>query len=314
MKFVVLLLSVLFGQKLLSAEVDHFSTAKTEMSDASDVINTLANQSVQEALLDMEKSKEGCDDELLYKRLRKIFANHSHGSLTKFILNSGEVPILKLPLAESIYSGWSIWDGLILGKPNADKSPLALFPLVQMRKTRIGVDKFEHMFGRGFSYFKKHYLKGKSLEKTFKSGIFGEKTIYGGNKLATGVFSYADLAANFQGMRFWNHVLQYGEDVLGEYYGPYVKCDKGRFVQNELIDFNKYIDEAMNESINCSKFPTKSTLKKFKQALSERQMNCPLSQEVFESLWNKYGNYAPVILNEDGPGVVDYFGEFKGVW
>ena len=93
------------------------------------------------------------------------------------------------------------------------------------------------MFGMGFTYFTKHYQKGKDIKDVLSYGIALEKTILGGNVFATGVFSYGDLSANFNGMRFWNHVLQKNDDILGSEHnlGPYVTCSADKWQVNEKL-------------------------------------------------------------------------------
>jgi hypothetical protein len=174
----------------------------------------------------------------------------------------------------------------------------------------------------GFQYFDRHYLRGHSLKRVLKRGIFFEKTILGGNVLATGVFAYADLAANFNGMRFWNHMLQKRDDVLGSEHniGPYISCTDGKWEQVKEIDFTAYLDSSSDESINCSKFATKKGLKKYEQYLTNNNMACPIRTELLEDLKIKYNvethgdsKSRPLshwILNLDGNGKVSYLNEF----
>lgn len=292
-----------------SAEVDQFTTRHLDLKDASELVNLEANRHVRNALARLENI--GCDEDSLYKELRKAFANHKHGELTIHMLHAENFPRHQIALRESVYADWNSWDGFLLGRPSAANSPLALGPLVNIDGIRVGTDKFEHIFGRGFMYFKRHYLKGHSLKRVFKFGIRGEKTLFGGNKLATGVFSYADLSANFNGMRFWNHMLQLREDVMGDNHGPYISCQDNRFVQVKEIDFRHYIDESMDESINCSKFATKKTMRKFVSRVEALGYSCPIAPEKLEEMRLKYGALSHWIINEDGPDDVSYFGEFR---
>ena len=294
---------------LLAAEVDQYTTRHLELADASEHINQEANLHVRNALSHIEE--QGCNEEALYTELRKAFANHKTGKLTIHMLHADNFPRSNIALRESVYADWTRWDGYLLGRPAAANSPLALGPLVNIDGQRVGTDKFEHMFGRGFAYFKSHYLRGKSLKRVLKFGIFMEKTTLGGNKLATGVFSYADLAANFNGMRFWNHILQLRPDVLGDDHGPYISCIDGKYKQVKEIDFKHYVDESMDESINCSKFATKRTMRKFVSRVEALGYSCPMSVDKLEEMRQKYGKISHWIINEDGPDDVSYYSEFR---
>ena len=47
-------------------------------------------------------------------------------------------------------------------------------------------------------------------------GEMREKGVYGFS--TTGIFSYADLVANFNGYRFWNRVLKTEKDPISPFY------------------------------------------------------------------------------------------------
>lgn len=325
---------LLFAAPAGAAEADHFTLEDGQMVDITAEVNRLANEGLQAAIDDLN-AQGGCDaspasEELLYERLTDVFSNHKKGKLVQAILH-GDLPRTVIPLKESLYSEWSIWNGFLLGRRGAAKSPLALSPLIKIGDVVIGVDKLEHMFGMGQRYFKGHYLDGKPLVRVLKGGIFKEKTALGGNMLATGVFSYADLSANFNGMRFWNHMLQLRDDVLGPQHniGPYLACRSGKWAKNEErpIDLRSYVDASMQESINCSKFATNAGVRKFQEALADRQAKsgarifaCPENPGLLADTARKYevaiagdGGGSTVdhwIINREGNAKVSYFNEF----
>lgn len=305
----------------MAAESDNFTARQLPLVDASEQVNELANKYLKNSLKNL--SANGCNEALLYVELRKVFANHSIGEFTKDILYKSAVPIYNLPLKHSVYQDWEIPDGYLLGKKSAASSPLALSPLIKIGDQAIGIDKFEHMFGMGYDYFKKHYNKNRNEKLVLNYGGAMEKTILGGNVFATGVFSYADLSANFNGMRFWNHMLQKQDDILGadQNLGPYVICQDNKWAVNEKnpIDFKNYIDASMDESINCSKFAGTKAIKKFKAAVvrrgftnSQGKAACPIEPEKLVEMKEKYKNSGVVnkIINSDGIGRVNYFKEF----
>lgn len=305
-----------------SAEADNFTARQLDLKDVSKEVNALANNYLKKAITDLNK-KGPCDEEALYKELRLYFANHSKGELVKDILYKNAVEINALPIKQSVYSTWEATDGYLLGRKKAATSPLALSPLIKIGDQVVGVDKLEHMFGMGFDYFGKHYIKGKSIGKVLNYGIALEKTILGGNVLATGVFSYGDLAANFNGMRFWNHVLQKNDDILGsqENKGPFLTCEQNKWsaVESNPIDFRNYLDASTDESINCSKFAGTKAVAKFKKQVkirgfltTEGAAACPVEPEVLKLMREKYkpSGVEHLIINDEGNGKVSYFNEF----
>lgn len=330
MKAALILGLILFSSHLMAGEADHYTDRDLLTVDISEQLNDLANGYLKDAVNTLNDQSDCNQTEgselVLYKELTKYFANHSKGLLVKEVLYKNYVSKRMIGLKDSVYGEWSIFNGYLMGKKSAADSPLALTPMIRVGKHVVGTDKLEHMFGMGQRYFKKYYLKNKNLRKVLKSGIFSEKTALGGNVLATGVFAYADLSANFNGMRFWNHMLQKRDDVLGsdKNIGPYIRCENGKYetVESNPIDFRNYIDASMDESINCSKFATKSGLKKFEKGIKAINADyaCPMSKETLKSMLEKYNVTTPKdkkkraishwILNKKGNEKVSYFNEF----
>ena len=80
----------------------------------------------------------------------------------------------------------------------------------------FGTDKLSHWMSTGERYYrkyKKNFKKFNDKEKAFKEainyGIFLDRFILGG--ISSGVFSYADLEANFQGLLFNRNFCEAGE-------------------------------------------------------------------------------------------------------
>ncbi len=298
---------------VIASETDGFTNRQSSLEDSSVIINEYTNKYVAQALNDLNQAQASCNEEALYKELRKYFANHMNGILVKDILNNVDIPKRPVVMSESVYSDWSAWDGLGMGVTFIARSGITISPILNFNNVIIGADKFEHFFGQGFAYFTANYLKKKGTTKAIKGGVVREKIFLGGNKIGNGVFSYGDLSANFNGMRFWNHILQKHDDVMGVEHnlGPYIECEKNKWVQVKKIDFTDYIDSSMDESINCSKFPSGSTVEKFKNSVAEMGLTCPVDKAKLDEMVVKYGPLSKWIINQNGNDVIHYFGEFK---
>ncbi len=288
----------------MSAEVDQFTRNNEVLSDSSELLNVKANLAVVNSIQSANQLGKGCSEKDLYKELRGYFANHLKGKLVIDILSNPSIEKRNIQLKESIFQDWSAWDGVGLGITIISKKGVTMSEVMRVGDYEMGVDKLEHMFGQGFSYFEKNYHKGKGEMAALKRGILLERTLLGGPKFINGVFSYGDLSANFNGMRFWNHMLQLHVDVLGPEFniGPYITCENNLWVKAKEIDFKNYIDDSFDESINCSKFPSKSTAKKFTDRLTKMGTSCPLDQKRLDDVTVKYKHLAKWIINPDGAG------------
>ena len=306
-------MSLLSAPNLLAAETDQFSKLDQPVEDSAELLNSKVNTYIEKSLQVLNANVHLCEEKDLYKELMKYFNNHLKGILMKEILRDSRFDKRPISLDESIFKGWTPWDGIGMGLPFLKSSDLVLTGVMRVGDQTIGTDKLEHFWGQGFYYFTKNYLDKKGTIRALKIGITKEKIYLGGNKIGNGVFSYGDLGANFNGMRFWNHVLQKRADVLGAEHdiGPYIVCENNQWKQVKNVDFRYYIDDSMDESINCSKFPSKSTVRKVQRAIKARHLSCPVDQKRLDLMIEKYGELAHWIINEEGIGELRYTKEFK---
>lgn len=307
-------LSLIAGQSFLNAaETDTFTNRDLPLNDSVNLLNSTSNEIIKDSLNELKARGTGCNELELYKELRKHFGNHTNSTFDEKFAHPLAVLSREVKLDESIYRDWTPWDGLGMGIGIGKLSKLTMSPVIKVGNQLIGTDKLEHMYGQGFRYFTKNYLDNKGPEAAIKKGVFGEKSFLGGNKFGNGVFSYGDLSANFNGMRFWNHMLQLRDDVLGKNHniGPYIACKNNQWTQVKEIDFKYYVDDSMDEATNCAKFPSQRTANKFTERLRLMGVKCPLDPSKVKAMQIKYGPISKWIINDKGTGALRYFSEFK---
>lgn len=311
LKLIGVLMNILFKSFFLfclsystyAAEVDQFTTRSLPLDDAAEMINSRANEFLERALSKLN-AKEGCSsdqasEKKLYKELQNYFENHIGGELVKELLYTDKFPKIVLPIEESIYRNWTKKNGFLLANRIGKNNPYAIYPEVRIGDVRIGIDKLEHFYGMGVRHYRELYFHHLSLTTILKMDHFIERNVLGGQFFETGVMSYGDMAANINGIRFWNSMLQKHEDILGAQYrfGPYVICEDGQWKINpeKKIDMRDYIDDSMDEGINCSTFANKKGVAIFKSALFElgltrspEESACPIEPAKLENLKIKY--------------------------
>lgn len=312
-KLILISSLALFQFSVFGAEVDQFTNSQLPIGDSAELLNTNANKAIADSIKLANAQGKGCEEKVLYTELQGYFANHTKGKLVIDVLSNPAYPKRHIEVKDSIYQDWSLWDGVGLGFTMLASNGVTMSDVIRVGDHEVGADKLEHMFGQGFKYFNKNYLNEKGEMAALKNGIFFEKFFLGGQKIGNGVFSYGDLSANFNGMRLWNHMLQLRDDILGADHniGPYIACENDKWVKAKEIDFRNYLDDSMNESINCSKYPSGNTLKKLNHRLKVLGVTCPMDQQRLDDVIVKYGRMSKWIINPDGPGEVKYFREFK---
>ena len=270
-----------------ASEIDSFTNRFEPLKDIAPLVHDRANGALDATLQELNES--GCDEALLYKKLRVHFNSiHQKGKLVDYILHDPEFPRRKIKRDDSILRHHRVIDGQLIGRDSAAEGGFGIGSVVNFNGHLIGSDKFEHMFGQGFRYFDGYHQKRKRLRSVLGLGILKEKTLLGGNILATGVFSFADLVANFEGMRFWNHLLQRNPDVLGEDLGPIIACEDNRWVKVKPLDFKPFISAAVDEAYNCSTLATSRAAHNVRSEVAALGLTCPLDIEELQRSQKKY--------------------------
>ncbi len=301
------------GQALAS-EVDSFHKRYVKLSDSTDALNKKSKELMQDSL-DRTNARQldrglKCSEKILYRHMRRNFKNLYSDKFSKWIRKTDEIEKITIPIRESIFQDFRWFEAIIPGLfARIFQDPSA--KLLQVGDVRLGNDKFQHFMGSGFRYFKTHYLKEKSIEKALKIGWRAETGIMGSH--TTGVMSYADMVANFNGMRFWNHVLAKNIDIFGpeDQYnpGPYVKCVDGDWTLIKEMDWSNYIDHGFDEGINCSKFSSQTLTDAVQQRIflleeqDNRRFQCPILPKKLDELSLKYKKFHPYLINLEGHSV-----------
>lgn len=165
-----------------------------------------------------------------------------------------------------------------------------LSPTVRVNGVEMGTDKFDHFFQQGYRYYtiySRELANGKTPEQAAKKAVswgkMTEKTIYG--YLVSGVFSNADLFANYAGMKFYLGLTQ-PLKLSDTARPPTFTLVEGRWHVNASADeradlLKPFISDHMNEALNPSGFtflvyPTVRRVVKKK--------SCPQWRTAFPSL------------------------------
>ena len=179
----------------------------------------------------------------------------------------------------------------------------------------VSSDKFSHFFNRSLGLFKR--LEGgaeQSLDRMLRHNLWLEDSLFGSK--STGVAAYGDLVANFQGVRFWIHLL--GESLEGlpladplaeEGAPPLVRCSPtGEWEQRRAPDIREYLDPAWDEALNCSRLRSAVLLEQVLRRIEGlgredrlgRKYDCPVDAELIDETATGYGRFADRVINTEG--------------
>jgi hypothetical protein len=327
--FTVSLLFKISAVSCFAAEIDSVTTRNLMLENSRKTINQIFNQRIKEGIekanqkgsqvytvgdLEIYQERKHCDEDDLYSELRKAIFK-SGGllwglkgyDLDKQLRRLLVTNSYTLPLNESIYRDIDYIEGFSLNLKE-------LSDVVNIEGNLIGIEKIGHFFAEGWRYFeimefeKKTVFDALAWGKEKESGLFGFTT--------TGIFSYADMVANFNGMRFWNKVLLKKKDPLKGVVAnllerPYVSCDikiiesikAGKIVKawkyNAAFDIAEFIDGSWDEGNNCNSYADPIIEKKVVKRIHNvnPDFECPYRQKSCKEARVKYDGYSKYLLH-----------------
>lgn len=172
------------------------------------------------------------------------------------------------------------------------KSIFVVFPIdyltisstVNIYDAQFGTDKIAHFFQQGYSYYQiykralaKGFTPDKAVERAVKWGQMTERAFYG--TLVSGVYSNADLCANYAGMKFYQNLTQ--AIKIEDATKPAVLLlkngvwtfDENADLQEILIKpfLSNHFNEALNPSVYTKLFGLRSYVRRAVRKQSCRQ-------------------------------------------
>ncbi len=155
-----------------------------------------------------------------------------------------------------------------------------LAPNVQINGVYLGLDKLAHFASTGRRYLKR-YLKrrragadeAEATRAAIRYGLLNEASVLGW--WASGVFSYGDMEANYQGLRFYKKLCLEGGD-------SYLSQDEaGKWYVAMAPDLRDYVNPYWDESYNPSYY-TASSWPVVRDAIVRRYCAIKTSETVQE--------------------------------
>lgn len=289
-------------------EVDSFTGWYNPLQDGSEIVNFRVNTEIKLAVEEHNRDSKTCDPEKVMDLAYERLGGNPWGKLEMEFDKSTLIPKQEIRFEDSVYREFRFLD-----------APVQVLRIgccsnvLSINGVRIGTDKIGHFFGQGMSYytminrklspldiltFGYHIKKyGRNLNGALKWGYDTEmKGLYG--QVTTGVGSFGDLAANYDGFRFWSSLTK------GKY--PFLICQKGKYKVSKLFDVKDYVSQAWDEAINCSAYPNSSVWQAMENSFSRLSQNhgnttkfyhCPMVGKVCSNLRKKYGFVSNSVLS-----------------
>ncbi len=237
MRFIAFITISLFTFASHALETDNYFSWQKDLKDSSHYINRYFSEHIQTALSEIpdhhSKSCQAVTEAIGKTFASKLIHDNPVENWLFSVLNTEEILPANIGyVQESIYRNpfrfYIPWFGLA--------------PNIQVNGYYLGTDKLSHFASTGMDYFK-IYLRSRSLKKAIDWGILDEKTVHG--YLSSGIFSYADLESNYQGLRFYLKFCQGST--------PYLKkSSSGKWILANNPDIKDFVNGHWDETFELS--------------------------------------------------------------
>ena len=243
MKISLRIITLAISFSAMALETDNYLAWKIDLKDSVSHVNEYFKKEISESLRSISGQKS-C--EKIVMTLGKNFSSHLvHDNPVEnwllLTLNSEEIfPDHLDYVGESIYQdpfrSYIPWFGLA--------------PNIQLNGFYLGTDKLSHFASTGMIYYRiflKEKQRGRTDEEAERRaidwGIRDEKSVHG--FWSSGVFSYSDLEANYQGLKFYRQFCEGRQSFLE-------KNEQGVWIMRSFPDLRKYVSAHWDETFELS--------------------------------------------------------------
>ena len=176
-------------------ETDQFSNRLEPISDSTQVLDEKVNETIADVAAKWRGPRNNWEfvDQVFFR----IGGYSWVDKIEKWAMKSPEIERLPTPRRDSIYEGHPFWATRVV-------SLFGVGPTIKLNQQLIGSDKLGHFLSQGRKFYRR-YLVSRDEAQAAKQSAFTERAIFG--KPFTGVYSNADLVANYEGYRFYRSLF-----------------------------------------------------------------------------------------------------------
>jgi hypothetical protein len=232
---VVVLLLCLAPPVARAYETDQFSNRLEPLEDSTELLDRRVNESIEKAARNLHGARS--EQRVVNAIYHDIGGHHWVDKIERWAMQSEAVDRNTPDRYDSIYQGHPLWATRVA----------ALFgvgPTIKVNDTLIGSDKLGHFLSQGRKFWRR-YQKYPDESQAAEQSAFTERALFG--QMTTGVYSNADLVANFEGYRFYRSLFEDdivpGKPAILRWQDDHWEIQR-KFTWTDHV--NAYWDEALN--------------------------------------------------------------------
>lgn len=240
LKAALLVTALLLAPQFCRAyETDQFSNRLKPIEDSTELLDGRVNLSIEESVADWKGPRK--DKKVVNAIYHDIGGHHWVDKIERWAMNSDDVERLQPDRRSSIYSGHPLWAARVA-------KLFGVGPTIKLNGTLIGSDKLGHFLSQGRKFYFR-YLKYLDEEKAAEHSAYTERALFG--QMTTGVYSNADLVANYEGYRFYRSLFE--DDIIpGK--PAILRWEEDRWVIQRPFTWADHVNEYWDEALNINHY------------------------------------------------------------
>lgn len=220
-------------------ETDQFSHRLQPLEDCTELLDSRVNRSIESAIRDWRGPRN--ERKIVEAIYHDIGGHHWVDRIERWAMKSEQVDRLTVDRYESIYSGHPFWATRVAGW-------FGVGPTIKVNEVLIGSDKLGHFISQGRKFWRR-FLKYRDEAEAAEHSAYTERALFG--QMTTGVYSNADLVANYEGYRFYRSLFDDGV-VPGK---PAILAWRdGHWVVQRPFTWTDHVNAYWDEALNVNHF------------------------------------------------------------
>lgn len=220
-------------------ETDQFSGRLEPLEDSTEVLDERVNRAIADAAATRRDARN--ERVIVNAIYHDIGGHHWVDRIERWAMQSDEVDRQNPDRYASIYQGHPLWATRVA----------ALFgvgPTIKLNGSFIGSDKLGHFLSQGRKFWFR-YQRYRNEPEAAEHSAFTERALFG--QMTTGVYSNADLVANYEGYRFYRSLFE--DDVVpGK--PAILRWQDDRWVVQRPFTWADHVNDYWDEALNVNHF------------------------------------------------------------
>jgi hypothetical protein len=239
-RFILLGMALATGaQPSLAYETDQFSNRLEPIKDATQLLDGRVNQSIEKAISGWKGPRD--DWKFITAIYHDIGGHHWVDKIERWAMKSPEIEHLQDSRRDSIYQGHPFWATRVA-------AIFGVGPTIKVNGQLIGSDKMGHFLSQGRKFYGR-YLRSNLESQAAEQSAYTERALFG--QMTTGVYSNADLVANYEGFLFYRSLFE--NDVIpGK--RAILTWQENKWLMNRSFTWADHVNEYWDEALNVNHY------------------------------------------------------------